>query len=147
MELWLHLTVFFLEWLSIRWLCLTVTKSLFNELTYKTKNYSHSMNAQFPEIVAMSTILFLLIKAANALIMNNNNQIAFQLPDLQDHKSLTLHWISICHRQITNMLPFHLALYIVNAVLASFLLFSCTHSFITTLVFNNTYIYIHENIL
>ena len=101
----------------------------------------------FQTIVAMRPIAFSHITAANTVIMNNNDQITLYLPGLQHQKSFTLHWRSICHSFIHNMLSCHFEYYIVHTVLAAFLSFSCTHSFITTLVFNNTYIYTLWNIL
>jgi len=35
------------------------------------------------------------MKAANTFIMNNNDQVTGESPDLEDHKSLTLHWRSL----------------------------------------------------
>ena len=87
----------------------------------------------------MSSIVCLPRKAANTVIVNNNDQITIKLPDFED--PLTLCCCSICHGCICNMPSFHLAYDIINGVLVAFLSCSCTFCFITRLFSNNTYIY------
>jgi len=60
----------------------------------KANNHWLSIKAHFPN-GAMAVLLSLLpIKTAITFIMPNDCQITFQLPDLKDWKSLTLHWCS-----------------------------------------------------
>jgi len=80
--------------LPICLLCVTTTKSVVNYRTYKTTNRWRSVDPH-AENGAVTVLLSLLpIEAANTSIMHNNDQGTSELPYLQDHKLLTLHWCS-----------------------------------------------------
>jgi len=75
-------------------LCITKNKSLFNYLTYKTKNCWGSVDAHFQDWAGSMSLSVWPLKAANTSLMHNKEQITFQLSDLHDEKSLTLCWRS-----------------------------------------------------
>jgi len=58
----------------------------------KAKNHWRSIDAHFYEGAQSVLLSSFPVKAANTLIIHRNNHIAFDLPDLQDQKSLTLCW-------------------------------------------------------
>jgi len=108
----------------------------------KTRHRWHCVNLYFQDGVRSVSLIYLPIKAANTFIMYNHNQINCLFPHLQEWELLILRWHSCCHGCIPNMHSIELALYIIQIVSASFLLFSFTLSLMTTLFFNNTYKYI-----
>jgi hypothetical protein len=61
--------------LPIRWLYITVTKSLVNNHLYKTKDCWHFVNRYFYNIVVMSLLVFFSIHTAKTVIANNNYHI------------------------------------------------------------------------
>jgi len=69
---------------------MTASKSLSNYCMYKTKNHEDSVNAQFQNGAVTVSLALLSIKTANKVIMDNSEQITFQLPYVQDQKSLML---------------------------------------------------------
>jgi len=72
-----------------------VTKSLCNYLTYKTEQCWCSVDSHVQEIVAMLSLTFLPIRAANTFNTHYSNQVTDSLPDLQNEKSLMLCWRSL----------------------------------------------------
>ena len=74
---WLCPTMFCLLRLPKRWLCINVTKSHFNDLTYNTQNCWRSIDADCQEIIAILSIAFLPVRADNSVIININDQITF----------------------------------------------------------------------
>jgi len=76
-------------------LCITATRSLVNDSTYKTTNCWRSIVAHSQNGVVTVLLSFLPIKAANTSVMHNSDQMTVQLPFLQDHKSLMLRWRSL----------------------------------------------------
>jgi len=60
----------------------------------KPKKCWHSIDAHFQEVVAISSLAFLPIQAANIMIMGVCQFTALELSKMQDKKSLTLHWRS-----------------------------------------------------
>ena len=54
------------------------------------KNRRRSIDAQFHEGAQSVSLSVFPIKAANTLIIYRNDHITFDLPDVQDQKSLTL---------------------------------------------------------
>jgi len=92
---WLCCCHLHLQKLPIHWLCITATRSLLNDRTYKSTNCwrcfdTHSQNC------AVSVLLFLLpIQAANRSVVHNSDHITVQWPYLHDHKSLMLRWCSL----------------------------------------------------
>ena len=60
-----------------------MTQSQFNYHTQKTKNHWSSVYAHSQNGAVTVLLFFLAIKAANTLLMPNNNQITIQLPYLQ----------------------------------------------------------------
>jgi len=74
----------------------TITDELhFDYQWWKAKNCYCSVDAHFHEGAWCLPLTFSPIKVANTLIIYRNDHIAFELPDLQDKKSLTLCWHSI----------------------------------------------------
>jgi len=61
-----------------------MNKSLIIFLTNKTKNRGCSVDADFQNWGGSELLSLLSIKAANTMIINNNNQFTFKLPDLQN---------------------------------------------------------------
>ena len=59
------------------------------------KNDWRSIEAHFHEGARGVWLSFSPIQSANTLIIYRNDHIAFDLPDLEDQKSLTLRWGSI----------------------------------------------------
>jgi len=95
--------------LSTLLLCITTTKLLHNYQTNKTKNHWLSVDAHFQDGAGSMLLSLLPIKGGNTSIMCIHYQIAFLLLDLQDQKSLMLHWRSFCHGLNHNMETFTLA--------------------------------------
>jgi len=62
---------------------------------WKAKNHWHSIDAHVHEGARSMLPTFFPIKVANTLIIYRNDHIAFELPDLQNQKSLMLCWCSI----------------------------------------------------
>jgi len=75
-------------------LCITATRSLFNDHPYKTTNHWRCIvaHSQHGAVTILQSLLPM--KAANTSVMHNSDLITVQLPYLQDHKLLTLHWRS-----------------------------------------------------
>jgi len=107
-----------------------------------TKNRWRSVDAHFHNGAGRVLQSVLPIKEAKNSFMTNDNLSEVWFPRTHDQKLLTLHWRSFCHGCIHNMQSLNLAQFIINIVLAAFLAFSFTFFLITTLFFNNTYIYI-----
>jgi hypothetical protein len=82
--------------LPIRLLCITMTKSLANYRTYKTTNCWRSIGSHAKNGAVTVLLSLLSFKAANTSIIHNNGQVTSELPYIQDHKSLTLHWRTFC---------------------------------------------------
>jgi len=83
----------------MHWLWITVSKSHPDWLTYKTKNRWLSVDSHFRNAAVTVSISLLPIKAADTLVMDNSEQIAFQLPYLQNTELLTLSirmWLLPC---------------------------------------------------
>jgi len=78
----------------IRPLCITMTKSPVKYRTYKTTNHWRSIDAQAKNGAVTVLLSLLPIMAASTSVMHNNDQVTGELPYLQDHKLLTLHWHS-----------------------------------------------------
>jgi len=57
---------------------------------WKPKNCWQCIDAHFHDRARSVSLSVLPLKEANTLIMYNNDQVTFQLPDLQDQKLLTL---------------------------------------------------------
>ena len=91
---WPCCCLFCLWKLPIRWLCITVTGSLFNERTYNTTNSWRSVDAHLQNGAESVLLSLLRIQIANMSVMHNGDPITVQWPYLQDHKSLTLQWRS-----------------------------------------------------
>ena len=53
------------------------------------------VDAHFHDGAGSVSLSLLSIKAANSLIMYSNDQMVFELPDLQDQNSITLCWRSL----------------------------------------------------
>jgi len=68
--------------------------SRFDYPWWQAKNCWRSVDAHFHDGAGNVALSLLPIKAANTLNMHSNDQIACELPDLQDQKSLTLRWHS-----------------------------------------------------
>jgi len=66
--------------------------SLSSYLPNKTKNHWCSIEVHLDELVVMLLLAFLPIMVANTFSTHYNNQVPDQLPDIQDHQSLTLCW-------------------------------------------------------
>jgi len=74
----------------------TITDALgYHYQWWKVKNHWPSVDAHNHEGALSVSLSGFPIKAANTVIIYKNNHIAFDLPDLQVHKSLTLRWRSI----------------------------------------------------
>jgi len=88
--------------LPICWLSIPASKWHPNGLTYKTKNRWRSIDAHFQNVPVTVSISLLPVKAALTLLMDNSEQIGFQLTYLPQQISLTPHWRSVsecgCYR-------------------------------------------------
>ena len=62
---------------------------------WKPKNCWRSVDAHFHVVAWRVSLSLFPIKAANTLIIDRNDHMAFELPDLQDHTLLMLRWRSI----------------------------------------------------
>jgi len=89
---WLGRILFCQQRLPKDRLCITANKLISNYLTYNAKNHWCSVDAHVQNLAETVHLPLLPIKAANTAIILNYYQMSFQLPDLQDQKSLTLHW-------------------------------------------------------
>jgi len=69
--------------------------SRFDYQWWKARNHWPSVDAHFDDGARSVSRPFFPIKAANTWIIYRNKHIAFDLPDLQDQKLLTLRWHSI----------------------------------------------------
>jgi len=94
MGLWLCCSLICLYKLPIRWICITATRSLFNDHTWKTTHRWHSVDTHSQNRAVTVLLSNLPLKADNLSVMHNGHQITVQWPYLHDHKSLTLHWCS-----------------------------------------------------
>ena len=79
-----------LDW-SIAGLVESLTRSLFNYRTYRTKNRWRSVDAHFQDGAGSLIPLFLIWKAGNTSFMNGCNQSAVRLHKMHRQKSLMLH--------------------------------------------------------
>jgi len=70
------------------------TKSKLDLPRYKSKNHWRSVDAHFQNGAVTAFLSLSPTKAANISVMQNSEQITFEIPYLQDQKSLTLHWRS-----------------------------------------------------
>jgi len=61
---------------------------------WQPKNRWHSVDAHLDDGAGSMSVSLFPIKVANTLIMDSNNQIAFELPNLQVQNSFTLWWRS-----------------------------------------------------
>jgi hypothetical protein len=77
-----------------------------NGLTYKIKNGWRSVHTHFKNVAVTVSISLLPIKAAHTLVMDNSEQIGFQLTYLPQKISLTLCWGSVsecgCYRAVVS---------------------------------------------
>jgi len=85
---------FSLEKLSEHRIYTITDASLFDYPWWKAKNRWYSIDTHFHDGAGNVALCLFPMKAAKTLIMHSNDQIASELPDLQDQKSLTLHWPS-----------------------------------------------------
>ena len=81
--------------LPICWLWIPASKWHPNGLTYKIKNCWRSVDAHFQNVAVTVSISLLPIKAAHTLVMDNSQQIGFQLTYLPQKISLRLCWRSV----------------------------------------------------
>jgi len=79
----------------ICWLWLPVSKWHPNGLTYTIKNRWCSVDAHFQNVAVTVSISLLPIKAAHILVMDNSDQIGFQLTYLALKISLRLRWRAV----------------------------------------------------
>jgi len=63
---------------------LATTRLLLKYLTYKTKHWWHSVDAEYQETAAMSKLGSLPIKAVSTFVIYHNNQVFVLLSDLED---------------------------------------------------------------
>jgi len=87
-------SLFGLQRRPILHLCITMNKSLFKYLTYKTKNGWHSVDAQSQNGAASISLSLLRWNTANTSFMIVCIQSPPRLPFMQEQKSLTHHWVS-----------------------------------------------------
>jgi len=91
---WPYCCLFCLPKLPIHRLCIGATNLLCNYRTNKTTNRWCSIDVH-PQNGEVTVLLSLLpIKAASTSVIHKSDQITVYLPDLQNHKSLTLCWLS-----------------------------------------------------
>ena len=81
--------------LPVCWLWIPASKWHSNGLTYKIKNRWRSVDAHFQNVAFAVSISLLPIKAAHTLVMDNSEQIGFQLTYLPQIILLTLRWRSV----------------------------------------------------
>jgi len=81
--------------LPLCWLWIPASKWHSNGLTYKIKNRWRSIDAHFQNVALTLSISLLPIKAVHTLVMDNSEQIGFQLTYLPQKILLTLHWRSV----------------------------------------------------
>jgi len=86
---------FSLEKLSEHHIYTMTNASRIDEQWWKVKNCWCSIDAYFHDGARSVSLSCFPIKAANTLIIYRNNHIAYDLPNLQYQKSLTLRWRSI----------------------------------------------------
>ena len=91
MALWPCPCHFYTYWKAIHWLRIAVSKSLPNNLIFKTKNCGGSTD---PWGLAALTQTILPIQAANTLIVGEFLSTALGLYKMQHPKSVTLCWCS-----------------------------------------------------
>jgi len=88
--------------LPICWLWIPASKWHPNGYTYKIKNRWHYVDVHFQNVAVTVSVSVLPIKAAHTLVMDNSEQIGFQLNYLPQKISLTLRWRSVsecgCYR-------------------------------------------------
>ena len=95
MGLWPCHILYWLQWLAIRLLRITVSKFLTNSIMYKTNNLWDCIDAHVQNGELNVSLALLLIKAANMLVTHNSKHIPFELPYLNYEKALTLCWRSV----------------------------------------------------
>jgi len=71
-------------------LCITATKQHFQYLTYKTKNCECSVDTHFRNGAVTKSLSLLPTNAVYTSVMHNSDQITFQLPYIQDQKSVAV---------------------------------------------------------
>jgi len=86
---------FSLEKLSQHSMNTITDASRFDYRWWKAEILWHSVDAHFHDGARSVSPTFFHINAANKLSTYRNDHIAFELPDLQDQKLLTLCWCSI----------------------------------------------------
>jgi len=87
-----------LEYLSEHRIYTMTDASGFDYQWWQGRHCWRSFEAHFREGAWSVSLSFFPITAANTLIIYRNDHIAFDLPDIQDQKSLTLRWRSISER-------------------------------------------------
>jgi len=95
MGLWPYNFLFCQWWLAIRWLWITVSKSLTNYLIQKAKFGWGSIDAHFQNREVTVSPAHLMVNAANMLVTHNRKHILFQSPYLHYQISLTLCWHAV----------------------------------------------------
>jgi hypothetical protein len=79
-------------------LTLTATNSQIKYLTYKNKNHSSTVDADFQNLAGSVSLSLMLMKVACTVFMNVCNQSPLRYPLMQVQTSLTLHWLSFSTR-------------------------------------------------
>jgi len=95
MGLWLCHFLYWLQWLPIRLLRITVSNSLTKYLIYQTNDLWGSIDAHFRDGELNVLLPLLLIKAANMSVTHNSKHIPFQLLNWHYQKALMLCWWSV----------------------------------------------------
>jgi hypothetical protein len=88
-------------------MCIGMTKSIFNYLSYNTKHPSHYVNAHFENGTQSMVLSLLLIMLADTLFMIVSNKWPLTLPKMQADKLFTLHSHSFpeCGRECMSLVP------------------------------------------
>jgi hypothetical protein len=81
--------------LPICWLWIPASKWHPNVLTNKIKNRWRSVDTHFQNVAVTVSISLLPLKASHTLVMDNSEQIGFQLTYLPQKMLLTLRWGSV----------------------------------------------------
>ena len=95
MRMWQCRTLLFLQRLPLGRLSITASKSISNYMSFKIKNCWRLVDAHFQNLAETVHLPLMPIQAANTAIILNYYQLSLKLPDLQDQKSLMLHWHSL----------------------------------------------------
>jgi hypothetical protein len=81
-------------WLPISHIWMSATNRNISYSWYTAKDRWRSVDAHAKNGAVTVLLSLLPVKAANTTVMHNNDQVTGELPDIQDHKSLTLRWRS-----------------------------------------------------